>query len=277
MLKIYYNEDCNSDYKAHVVISHNSIKATISVLKADQEQEQIGEHDIAIGSYNSYGLFMQDIEQFHNSVANRVVLSKVKFVHLNRFAYAIRTKYTEVENIIGGSGVMQLDTGLVNTDCCDMLLRLFRIKRENFTIESDMEYEFATFSPEEFEVNHHHRWRLWDRYAVMVDGSEYMSDQMGMVKNNTTDNRISVSGREFIEITIQKYSADFSEKHARFFDTEDIVLETSGGILNTQRVWLQNGASVVRLYPLGYRGKLKLKIGWRWYPVLCEYNLELVE
>ena len=86
-----------------------------------------------------------------------------------------------------------------------------------------------------------------------------------------------ITDKEYLDIDIIKHDSHFENTLARDVDVEDLELTCSCGLINATRVYLDKGKATIRLYPFGYRGKFKLKIGWRWWPGLNEYELLLTD
>jgi hypothetical protein len=54
-------------------------------------------------------------------------------------------------------------------------------------------------------------------------------------------------------------------------DDEEVFVESSAGLVNNRRVRLVNGTGSFRLYPFGYEGPVKIKLGRKWYEVWNDY------
>lgn len=66
---------------------------------------------------------------------------------------------------------------------------------------------------------------------------------------------------DYIDIHIQKYSYNNKEISNLDTDKDEVEITTTGGVLNTSIVNLQNGQGTVRLYPMGYKGEFVISIG----------------
>ena len=78
-------------------------------------------------------------------------------------------------------------------------------------------------------------------------------------------------------LKLQLYDSNFENTLSREVDIEDLEITCSCGLINATRVFLDKGKATIRLYPFGYKGKFKLKLGWRWWPGLNEYELLLTD
>jgi hypothetical protein len=57
----------------------------------------------------------------------------------------------------------------------------------------------------------------------------------------------------------------------RDIDDEEVFVEASAGLVNNRRVRLVKGTGTFRLYPFGYEGPVKIKLGRKWYEVWNDY------
>ena len=271
MLKIYCNEECvNPNIKARIIIRNNQMRAEVSHRDHEETEDFIQEtHEIKITPYNNYQLNKRSGGDFHIRRNHKAYRQSIKFYPIQRFALASRSDYIDFHDILQGYVLLQVDTGIFTDTIKNMAIKVIAIPRENLEIDSDIPWEIADYNQEN-QINP--RFTLWDRYAIMIDGVEYQADHHGELLN-TKNNIIVLNDREYTEIEIVKYSNGYQEKLERIDDCEEILIDCSAGLINAQRVYLENGKAMFRLYPFGYMGKFKLKLGWRWYPTWCEYNL----
>ena len=120
---------------------------------------------------------------------------------------------------------------------------------------------------------------LWDSYALEVDGRLLMANRKGLPVSGDFMQPIIISkDKDYLDMRIVKYKGDFEgDTLTRDIDDEDVLVESTCGLVNNRRVPLENGVGTFRLYPMGHRGPFKLKLGRKWYEVWNEYNLVLEE
>ncbi len=116
---------------------------------------------------------------------------------------------------------------------------------------------------------------VWDRYALGIGNRFAGCDEKGeLMMGSAVEIPMPV---EYLEFTIQKYTPDFQSLLNREIDDEVVFVETTAGVVNTSRVSLINGTGGFRLYPLGFAGKLKLKLGWKYFSGWSEYEITIRE
>ena len=120
----------------------------------------------------------------------------------------------------------------------------------------------------------HPRMKLWDSYSLSAGGRELMANRKGYLIDGDPEEPFTPEGdKDYIDFTIQKYKGDFStkEKLTRDIDDEEVFVESSAGLVNNRRVRLVKGTGSFRLYPFGYEGPVKIKLGRKWYEVWNDY------
>ncbi len=118
------------------------------------------------------------------------------------------------------------------------------------------------------------RYDVWDTYSLAYNQQEVGCKDTGEIAFGDVL-VISPGDKEYIEFSVQKYAAKFQQKLNREFDKEEVFVEATAGMVNTTRVQLCEGKGKFRLYLLGYKGKLKIKLGWRYYTGWCEYLVSI--
>lgn len=153
-------------------------------------------------------------------------------------------------------------------------MRMFNGQKENLTIDTDQEYELLPFHTSDLILGDHPRMKLWDSYSLSAGGRELMANRKGyLIDGDPEEPFVPEGGKDYIDFTIQKYKGDFStkEKLIRDMDDEEVFVESSAGLVNNRRVRLVNGTGSFRLYPFGYEGPVKIKLGRKWYEVWNDY------
>lgn len=275
MLKIYYNTDTDAPIdgpKLNITISGTYCKAEVINEDGDQEGFDVVQ---AMQSYSSYLLVPKNGKV---KVFRKMYPSGCKFFDLNRLGIENRLDFARLTELYTTGDIVQFDTGIVAGNTRDIVARVFTIHKDNIHIDADEDYEFLPFSSNALEFGDHPRFHLWDSYSVQINSKELQANRKGRpVNDGDFETPISCEpGKDYIDIAIQKYQGDFEgEVLTRDIDNEDVFIETSGGILNATRVKLDHGKAKVRLYPFGYAGEIKLKLGRRWYRCWNEYNLTI--
>ena len=68
---------------------------------------------------------------------------------------------------------------------------------------------------------------------------------------------------------------EFTEKLSNEYDSEELSLYTSAGILNANTLTLNKGQGTFRLYPSGYTGKVTILMCHGIVDVTAKYNFML--
>lgn len=282
-MKVYYN-NTDSSMKLDFTLDDNnylSITAYSPSESADSsdDYEEIGSTGIQLEQHGSYSLLLSRSDSFLvRNADNTISKSMIKFVATNRVTFGSRVKYEEVDNRYNAVGILQVDTNTISNGVVEIQVILFRVQPANinFDLPSTMEYELENYTASEIFSNGSKRHSFWDTYSLEIDGTEYKFSEKGVNQTDASAS-ISMAGREYVDVTIRKYSNGFKEALTRLADNETVVVEATAGIANTQRVKLTEGVGSFRWYNLGYTGDFKIKLGWRWYSGIAEINLTAEE
>lgn len=246
-------------------IDHESILSNIDC----------GSTTIMLESYRSYGLMFGKFRSIdHNKTLYH---GNVKLVDYCRLGISSRETFWNIPDFWIHEPIGQFDTGLIEGNDPQMALTLFNKYNAENTLVYDGDVEYLITLPSNTFYPHYSmpRFKLWDRYAISIDDTELQAIQSGRYINRD-ENIVDVPARDILEIDIKKYTADFSKVLNRPIDSHEISIETTCGVLRSTRIDLNRGTGKAYLHTLGHTGRFKLKLGWRWYPVWCEYNLNLV-
>lgn len=271
MLKILFNE--KSDAKNQIAITIKDLTVTAEVTS---ESIAVSGKDIieTLRPYNSYVLAdcvgkVKNYREIH--------ASNCKFLDLNRLGVSVKMDFAKLLQLYATRDIFQLDTGMVGGSVRDIIIRVFEGKPETTTITADEEYEVSTFNSDALVVGDHPRQHLWDSYALVIGGETYMANRAGIPKTENFMTKLNLpEGKDYLKCDIVKYKGDFEGGVLeRDIDDEDVLVESTCGVVNNRRVSLVNGKGSFRLYPFGHTGAFKLKLGRKWYEVWNEYNLML--
>lgn len=269
MLKVLFNEISDANIKLSVNLSGSFLSITA------EEAHLSGADSIeSMASYNSYIFARAPGSKVKNF--RTISQSDHKFLNMNRLGVAIKMDYADMTQLFSKADILQVDTGLISENERDIIIRVFEGKKENFTIQADMDVEYGTFNSANLPTESHPRTELWDSYSILINGEEYQADRKGNIFKGKPGVPLTIpAGKDYIEIEIQKQKGRFRGPLTRDVDNEEVLIESSVGLLNARRITLHKGYGRVRLYPFGYEGSFKLKLGRKWYEVWNEYNLIL--
>lgn len=273
MLKIYFNEKSDADNNIKLTIKSLCVTAEVTGVNPGAYGKDVIE---TLRPYSSYILV-----DAPGKVKNyrRMSRSDFKFLDMNRLGVAVRMDFADMLQLYASRDILQLDTGMIGGDERDIIIRIFEGHPDTTEIEADEEYEVFTFNSDDLVLGDHPRQHLWDSYALEVNGRRFMANRKGMPLSGDFMQTISLpEGQDYLEMKIVKYKGDFEgDPLTRDIDDEDVLVEATCGMLNNRRVILENGEGTFRLYPMGYSGPFKLKLGRKWYEVWNEYNLVMEE
>ena len=271
MIKMYFNDISDATHTISISIQKECVIAEVS-----NEDMQMKGRDVieALRPYSSYALV-----DATGKVKNyrKIERSDFKFLDLNRLGVAIKMDFAKLMQLYSTRGILQLDTGMIGGSERDIVIRIFEGKPENTKIEADEDVEILSFNSDDLVTGDHPRQHLWDSYAIEVNGKTFMANRKGLPMSGDFMTPLAVpEGQDYLEFQIVKYKGDFEGGVlTRDIDDEDVLVESTCGLVNNRRVALENGRGSFRLYPMGHTGAFKLKLGRKWYEVWNEYNLML--
>lgn len=272
MLKIYYNEKSDADMAVHLTVQGSYIKAEITDKSNGAAGTDILENMLP---YNSYALVRRSGEVKNYRKMNA---SDFKWLDLNRLGVATKLDFAQLTYLYSDGDIIQADTGILADEEKDIIIRIFVCDPEQITIDADQEYTMEPFNSDDLVLGSHPRMTLWDSYSLSANGHEFKANRKGFPVDGDFEEELHCEeGKDYIDFTITKYKGDFSsgEKLERDIDDEDVLVDASAGVLNCRRVWLENGVGHFRLYPMGYEGLVKIKLGRKWYEVWNDYLLTI--
>lgn len=275
MLKILFNKDSNDEYMEYELTILKSFMM-LSAKNTDPAYLISGKDSIeALDSYNSY-IFVNN----NNSIVKSFRIptkSSYKFLNMNRLGVSLKMDFSDLTQLYSsGNSMCQIDTGIISNTERDIIIRFFMGSQSRFKLNTDMDVEYGEFSSRDLPSQVHPRSSLWDSYAIKIGDRLLKANRYGTGISGNFETPISYK-EDHIPIEIYKYQGDFKTdtKLTRDIDCEDVLIDSSCGVLDTKRVTLSKGYGKINLYPFNYSGKLKLKLGRKWYEVWNEYNLIL--
>ncbi len=274
MIQAFYNQKVE---KSGSKIKLKIQGATATATAYDGKGNVTGEDVLTdMLSYSSYILIYSPGGQV--KIYKQIHASDYRWLNINRINSSIRDDLARTALLFGKHTALQIDTGVVADSTVDLYVRCFTAGKDGFEIEADQEYSLEPFNTDNLVRGRHPRMTFWDSYALIVNGRELKSDHKGFAFSGDFVTPLKCEeGKDYIDFTIVKYKSDFTPgiKLERDIDCEDVFVETSAGLANCRRVWLDHGTGHFRLYPMGYSGLIKIKLGRKWYRVWNDYLLKL--
>ena len=278
MVKILFNKKAEPDTKLNLSLAGRTLTASIPSDENNRTASSGFDTIDSLSPYNSYAFMCMPKSKV--KVYRKMHSSDYQFLNLNRLGVSIKLDFARLEQLFGTNNLFQVDTGMISQQECDIIIRIFSVKKENVTISSDKEYLTGEFNSDDLVTGTHPRFLLWDSYALATNDNEWHGNCKGIyIDEPETISVKPTDGKDYIDFTIKKMKGNF-EKDAyltRDIDDDIVTVDSSAGVVNTKRVMLENGVGHFRLYPLGYTGIFKLKLGRKWYEVWNEYNLIMEE
>ena len=273
MLKIYFNEKSDAENKITLTIKELCITAEVKSLNPAAYGMDVIE---TLRPYSSYTL-VDSTGKVKNY--RKISNSDFKFLDLNRLGVAVKMDFAKLLQLYASRDILQIDTGMIGGEERDIVIRVFEGSAEDTEIIADTEYEVLTFNSDDLVTGDHPRQHLWDSYALEIDGRTLMANRKGIpMGGDFMQPLVLLEGQDYLEFKIVKYQGDFDgDRLVRDIDDDEVVVDSTCGVVNNRRVPLENGEGSFRLYPMGYTGPFKLKLGRKWYEVWNEYNLVLEE
>ena len=265
--KLLAQDNLNKRETAKISLNDRDLK--ISVLELSEQDDETyelkAESSLALGE-NDYTSYYFVLVEKYNKVEG-------KFIRVHPFTFASKSPLNLFDEFLLGSHVtvyFQIDTGLLAEGDAKLAIKTLRIPtaqidQTGFGSCNLIQYEDDIVTP---------RKTLWDRYALQIGDQIMGCDNKGAILLGSA---LEVPQTEFFDIEIHKYTPDFATPLTREIDHETVCLETTAGVLNTSRIALANGCGKFRLYPMGYQGEFKLKVGWRYFSGWSEYKIVVKE
>lgn len=220
------------------------VKATITSTRvsfnAVDGANDLGTREFAVEPYQSYVFSRGNF--YGKDSKNKNIPSEIGFININKLTMPSRLSYMDADNV--GQVIMYVDTGKK-----DKVITLLRIDKEDFILDTTDEVEYVDYTN---GLKQAARFDVWDTYNVET-----------------------INEKEYLNIVISKINTN-GEPMIASDDNEEVFIEATGGVLNCSHVKLENGIGNCRLYKMGFKGLARLKIGWRWYPSLKEFEIEVI-
>lgn len=199
---------------------------------------------------------------------------KIEWIDGYRFTESYRDRLSYLQKMLNTNILLIVKVGKKEAEDLNVLLETTHIFKENFTLKSDMEVQEET--PELIDghvYSKYDRRKIFPCYALVLNGQEYQADDEGTLLN-AKDITVPYTG-DNITLRIKKYDYEFGKTMNDTDDTDKVYIQSTCGIINARMAYLENGEKELRFNPLDYEGDFTIKIGWRWNPVVNQYDLKL--
>lgn len=249
--------------KASIVLDGGRLRVALAARDGDNADAPLAEDtlDLAGNGYSS----------FYFVVIRKFGRVKGQFVRIHPFTFAAKAPLNVFDDLLLGEHVdvyFQVDLGNLAAGDEKLAVQTLRIPAGSIETRG-----FAACEVVSHDGSVTPRKAVWDRYAIQVAGQTAGCDNKGSLLMGVLP--VLKADGDYLEVAVQKYTPGFEAPLTRAEDNETVFIETTAGALNTSRVQLENGTGKFRLYPLGYTGPLKIKLGWRYFSGWSEYPLKL--
>lgn len=252
-----------------VTLYDNNLTINLSFKKLNRYSDLTGMITIQdIQPYHSYAIVL-DVGGTSKNF-RQTYKSDFKVLDLNRLGSAIKMDFGEICLLYSTLQIAQIDTGVWSGDTHDMIITMLHGSYnclnvpEYFDIES---YDSTTDSKTK-----NIRTSLWDGYSITINGVEQYRDRHDKIFIDG-DNHVDITGKDYIDVHIQKYNGEAEKKLNRSCDNEDVFVDCSCGVVDTKRVKLHNGEGNFKIFHYGYTGEVVLKLGRKFYDTWNDYKL----
>ncbi|MDR0485751.1 MAG: hypothetical protein LBH29_03380 [Elusimicrobiota bacterium] len=262
MLLIRVNKEAKSEEHKEINIEIKQDVLFFNMLTTDSNgARQHFEASQKLSSYFYYLVFCRD-GQMH-------ILNYNKINNAARFSF----KQAATSLLISDRTAF-ITTGMIvpsQPQNTDIVIDIFNGCKENIKIKADQKCEIKDF--DFTEANPQSRAPFFDSYSLIINGKEYKAGSKGNFIDCSFDEAIPLQ-KQYV-ITLQKYKRKFEFPLNREIDDDEVTIESTAGIINTRRVYLDKGRGSFLFFPFEYTGKFKIKLGRRWMENWNEYNFTL--
>ncbi len=201
----------------------------------------------------------------------------VELIDGYRFTESFRDRFYYLRLMFDRSILLIFKVSKKTEDAEDLnlLIECSHVAKENFTLDTTLEVVEEEFLPtiDGCLLSKYDRRKFFPCYALVLDGQEFHADDDGKQLNDT-DTEVTYTGNR-IDLCIKKYDYGFNKPMNESDDVDKVYIETTCGIVNSRMTYLENGEKHLVFHPMDYEGKVTIKIGWRWNPVVNQYNIVL--
>lgn len=271
MILVQYKEKGSEYTYVDLVIKKKMLTGTVRFKFGNDEGE--GEEESEL----TFTIPEKDLSNVENSLF--VLLGNENGVDLldgYRYTESYRDRLLYLKRMLNTEILLIIKVGKRTQDEEDLNLQIetSHTLRKNLTLDTSIEIreEKPPFI-DGVVFSKYDRKKIFPCYALRLNGKEYQADDEGNLMNDT-EPIVTYTGDK-IDLSIRKYDYGFNTLMNDADDTDKVYIETTCGIINAHMTYLENGEKHLVFHPLGYEGAFTIKIGWRWNPVVNQYDLVL--
>lgn len=264
MILLQYKEKGSEHTYTHLTIKDKRLSGKVTFAEEDDEKisYEIPEKDLSDVEHALYVL-----------LGNR---DGVDFLDGYRYTESYRDRLMYLKRMLNTEILLIIKVGKKTKDAEDLNLQIetSHTLKKNLTLDTTLTIrEEQPPFVDGVVFSKYDRKKIFPCYALSLNGKEYHADDEGNRLNDTSS--IVTYAGDKIDLGIKKYDYGFNTVMNDEDDTDKVYIETTCGIVNARMTYLENGEKHLVFDPLGYEGAFIIKVGWRWNPVVNQYNLIL--
>ena len=273
MFRIMYNNASNDDICGGITFDKNQIIVNINAGHFWGSRNVSGMVMIEnVLPYSCYTVVYKQgsINENHRNGYQ----SDFKVLECNKLGSSAKIDLCEMALTYGREVMMHIYTGVWTESVKDMVIVVTHGKYNCYSVPSYFDVE--SYNRDEFRKSPRIMAQLWDGYKISIDGNTQYQDRDGHVLYGENVD-ICIANRTSIPVTIQKCNNITCNDLSRDCDNEVVFVDCSCGITDTRRVRLDHGTGTFHIFPFGYIGDVKLKLGRKYWDSWNDYNLTFKE
>lgn len=196
--------------------------------------------------------------------------SDFKLLDCNRLGSSVKIDLCEMALTYGREVMLHIYTGVWTKDVKDMVIVVTHGKYNCYSVPDYFDVE--SYNRDEFRKAPRIITQLWDGYKITIDNNTQYQDRDGQVLLGE-NKPINTTNRTVIPVVIQKCNNITQANLNRPCDNETVFVDCSCGVTDTKRIELHNGTGVFNIFPFEYKGKVKLKLGRKYWDSWNDYDL----
>lgn len=271
MFRIMYNNASNDDICGGITFDKNQIIVNINARHFWGSRNVSGMVMIEnVLPYSCYTVVYKQgsINENHRNGYQ----SDFKVLECNKLGSSVKVDLCEMALTYGREVMMHIYTGVWTDSVKDMVIVVTHGKYNCYSVPDNFDVE--SYNRDEFRKAPRIMTQLWDGYKITIDDNTQYQDREGNVLFG--ENKIiDLQDRQSIPVAIQKCNNITQKDLSRNCDNETVFIDCSCGIVDTKRVELHNGRGTFNIFPFGYKGKVKLKLGRKYWDSWNDYSLQI--
>ena len=269
MILVQYKERGSEYTHVHLTVKNKVLTGTVTFDVDVEEENEIKKKEL------SYTIPEKDLANVENSLF--VLLGNENGIDLldgYRYTESYRDRLLYLKRMLNTEILLIIKVGKKTQDNEDLNLQIETSHTLRKNLSFDTSIEIKEEQPPFIDgivFSKYDRKKIYPCYALVLNGQEYHADDEGNQLNDT-DTVVTYTG-DSIDLCIKKYDYGFNNVMNEQDDADKVYIETTCGIINARMTYLENGEKHLVFNPLGYEGAFTIKIGWRWNPVVNQYDL----